>query len=111
MPSQPFCTQCGALNIRGHECPPEWLVWPAPRDNQAPESADIVRAYDAREAAERWPEENTDAQVELGGGGTVDLHVRKVGDSVVHRLTVAAVTQPAFMAEPTRGSASEVPCV
>ena len=108
-PVQPFCTQCGALRIGAHSCPPEWLVWNARAEGE-PEP-DIVRAVDAQEAAERWPEENLDAQAELAGGGTIDLCVRKVGTETVSRYTVAGVTQPAFMAQPTRASQSEAPRV
>lgn len=104
-PRSTFCTSCGMLNIAGHVCPPEWLVWD--REDEDGKHAIAVFAYDAQEAAELWPGESPDAQARLGSGTTIDVLVRRVGTERVEPFTVSGVTTPAYMAKPTR--ASEVP--
>lgn len=102
-----FCTTCGALRIRGHVCPPTWLVWD-PELTDGTEAV-TVHAYDAQEAAEQWPEHSIDAQGRLGSGTTINVHVLPTAGGEVVQYTVQAVTTPAYLAKPTRNTESEVP--
>jgi len=72
-----ICSECGEYKYTHHKCPPQWAAW-CEEDGESENDSRYVRALDPEGAAEKYAEEDCDADPEIystyfGGGKVISV--------------------------------------